>query len=261
MELRLDGKTALVCGSSQGIGRAVAEVFAEMGAELVLTARNADMLEDVTKHLNKNSSQSHSFVAADFNDPQSSSEKIRNHLSGRHVDILVNNSGGPAPGPAHSAAAEEYTEAFNRHMIMSRELLGLVLPGMKERGWGRIMNIISISVKQPIENLGVSNTIRGAMASWAKTLSRELAQYGITVNNILPGHTNTERLQSLFANNARKAGTSPEEIADRTMSLIPAGRFADPKEPAWAAGFLASDKAAFINGINLPVDGGFLRTL
>ena len=182
-------------------------------------------------------------------------------LATQPVQIVINNSGGPAAGPAHEADNEAFSAAFAQHLIAAQTIASVTIPEMKKAGYGRFINIISTSVKEPIAGLGVSNTIRGAMASWAKTMATELAPAGITVNNVLPGFTATERLDYLFKTRAEKTGKSFEQIRDAAMSGVPAGRFARPEEIAAAVGFLASPSGAYINGINLPVDGGRLHSL
>lgn len=260
MNIRLDNKNAVVCGSSKGIGFAIARQYAEMGANVTMLSRSEENLKKAISELSQNGKQNHTYIANDFIKPQPVIDVFNENIkNGTDYHILVNNSGGPAPGLVSEAEPKEFLEAFQRHVIMSQLLAKTLLPGMKKNEYGRIINVISISVKQPVENLGVSNTIRGAMNSWSKTLSREVAQYGITVNNILPGHTKTERLESLFINNAKKQGISPEEFADKVRSQIPAKRFAKPEELAYLAGFLASDRASFVNGVSIPVDGGYVK--
>ncbi|OGU15905.1 MAG: short-chain dehydrogenase [Ignavibacteria bacterium GWB2_35_12] len=262
MNLRLEGKNALVCGSSQGLGKAIAVRLAEMGANVTLLARNEDTLKITVGELPANSEQKHNFISVDFSEPENAIQNIKSQLPLDKVyHILINNAGGPQPGEINSAEPEHLRQAFNQHIIMSQLLVQLLLPGMKKAGFGRIINVISIGVKQPIENLGVSNTIRAAMASWSKTLSRELAPFGITVNNLLPGHTRTTRLEALIQNRAKSKGVTVEEMEKSMIAEIPVGRFGKPEDIANAAGFLASEEASFITGINLPVDGGFLRTL
>ena len=262
IDLNLSGKTAIVCGSSQGIGKAAAIELATLGASIILIARNADALELVREKLPVKSSQVHHILSADFDHPEELKTKLNYFLEKIHeVHILVNNTGGPAPGPANEAHEDEFRIAFNRHLVCNQILVQAVLPKMKAIGYGRIINIISTSVKQPIPNLGVSNTIRAAVANWAKTLAGELARYGITVNNILPGATNTGRLQSIIATNAGKKQVEPEVAEKEMLKEIPAGRFATPEEIAYAIAFLASPAAAYINGINLPVDGGRTASL
>ena len=174
---------------------------------------------------------------------------------------MVNNTGGPKGGPIFEADTDEFTKAFSQHIICNQILVQALVPGMKEADYGRIINIISTSVKQPIDGLGVSNTIRGAVANWSKTLANELGQYGITVNNVLPGFTTTDRLADIIDKAADRTGKSKEEASKWMQSLVPAKRFAQPGEIANAVAFLATEAASYINGINLPVDGGRLSTL
>lgn len=260
MNIKLNGKNALVCGASKGIGFAIAKQLAEMGANVTILSRSKDNLQKAIAVLPKYENQKHDFIFGDFITPEPIIDTINQKINnGTDYHILINNTGGPAPGLIHEAAAEDFIDAFKRHVIMSQLITQTLLPVMKKNNYGRILNIISISVKQPIENLGISNTIRGAMNSWSKTLSREIAQFGITVNNILPGFTRTERLESLFMNNASKTGISIEQYSDGIKDQIPAGRFSEPKELAYLIGFLASDKASYITGVNIQVDGGYIR--
>ncbi len=260
MNIDLTNKRAIVCGSSQGIGRAIAIQLAASGANVVLIARNEESLRKVLRELPANKKQNHNIIVADFTNPEELKKKLHNFTSENPpVHILVNNTGGPQAGEAVSADTTEFIQAFSNHLICNQILVQSVVEGMKKEKYGRIINIISTSVKQPLKGLGVSNTIRGAVASWSKTLAGELAQYGITVNNVLPGATKTERLFSLFKNRAAASGKSEEEVAAEWMKEIPAMRFAEPEELAYAVTFLASEYASYINGINVPVDGG--RTL
>ncbi|MGE3109438.1 MAG: SDR family oxidoreductase [Phycisphaerales bacterium] len=262
MKLDLTGKRALVCGSTQGIGLACAVELAAAGADVTLLARNVERLKAVAAELPCTPTQTHHWIAADFGDPASVREAVRTDIRPeRPFHILINNTGGPAPGTAVDAGPEQFLAAFQAHLICNQLLTQALVPGMKDAKYGRIINIISTSVKQPIPGLGVSNTIRGAVASWAKTLAGELGPFGITVNNVLPGYTATERLSALIAGRAKKQGVSEKQVADELRATIPAGRFAEPEETAAAVAFLASPAAAYINGINLPVDGGRLGTL
>ena len=257
MDLNLTGKKALVSGSSDGIGKAAAEELARMGAEIVLLARNAEKLENVKNSLSTSHGQKHDFLVADFDDPIQLESVVSAYLNkGNEINILVNNTGGPPAGPAHLADLEEYVTAFRRHLLCNQLLVKLVLDGMKKSGYGRIVNIISTSVKAPLPNLGVSNTVRGAVGNWSKTLATELGAFGITVNNVLPGATETGRLTSIIENKAAKLGISTEEAAGKMTAEVPMKRFAQPEEVANAVAFLASPAAAYINGINIPVDGG-----
>jgi 3-oxoacyl-[acyl-carrier protein] reductase len=262
MKIDLTGKNALVCGSTQGIGKAIAMEFAACGAGVVLVARNEDSLRNVLRELPASKTQNHNFIVADFSDPEGLRAKLHNFVSENPaVHILVNNTGGPKGGEIHKADTSEFENAFKNHLVCNQILVQALYEGMKKEKYGRIINIISTSVKQPIRNLGVSNTIRAAVANWAKTLSVELAPYGITVNNILPGATKTERLFGLFEARSKASGKTVEEVKTEWMGEIPAGRFAEPEELAYAAAFLASPMAGYINGINLPVDGGRLNCL
>lgn len=257
MDLDLKNRRAMVCGSTQGIGHAAALEIAKMGAELVLVARDAGRLTAVCEELDKSLNQKHSFLTADFSDPDALKSTLADFFSdGSGVHILVNNTGGPPAGPAAEAELSQFLAAFQSHLICNQILVQAVLPGMKSAGYGRIINIISTSVKQPIPGLGVSNTIRGAVANWAKTLAGELGPHGITVNNVLPGATNTGRLTALIGTKAKKQQKTTEEVAAQMKSEIPARRFGESHELAAAIGFLASPAAGYINGVNLPVDGG-----
>ena len=256
MNLELIGKNALVCGSTQGIGKASAIEIAKLGANVILVARDENKLKLVLKELDTTKKQKHNYIVADFTKPEELKKKIEEHSKKNIVHILLNNTGGPAGGPILEAKTEEFTQAFSNHLICNHILVQAVVGGMKKEKYGRIINIISTSVKQPIKGLGVSNTTRWAVASWAKTLAGELASFGITVNNVLPGATNTERLKSLQEIRAKKAGVSFLEEQNEWLKEIPAGRFADASEIANAVAFLASPAASYINGINLPIDGG-----
>lgn len=253
IKIQFHDKRALVCGASQGIGRAIAQGLAEAGCQVVALARNADKLQELIQHL---PGEGHTAVSADMNDRHDLGNKIVQVLEQGPIHILINNTGGPPPGPISEAQASSFLQAFEQHILSASTLSQAVLPGMKETGFGRIINIISTSVKIPIPNLGVSNTIRGAMANWAKTMSLEVGPFGITVNNVLPGFTNTPRLDKLLAGRAAKQGKTESEIANGLFPMIPARRFGEPEEVAAAAIFLASPLAGYINGINLPVDGG-----
>ncbi|MEA5445487.1 SDR family oxidoreductase [Gammaproteobacteria bacterium AB-CW1] len=257
MDMNLEGKHALVCGSSQGIGRAVAMELASLGATVTLTARNEQALSAVRDQLPRPLEQEHGYFTSDFDRPEALETVIRSRVEeGRRYHILINNSGGPPGGPAHSAKKDEFTAAFQRHLICNQTLLQALLPGMREDGYGRIINIISTSVKEPIPGLGVSNTVRGAVASWAKTIATELAPDGITVNNVLPGFTQTDRLKRLFEGKAEKTGQSFEQVEQAALGQVPMGRFGRPEETAAAIAFLASPAAAYITGVSIPVDGG-----
>lgn len=257
MDLNLTGKTALVCGSTQGIGLATAVELALMGANVTLVARNEEKLREAVETLDTSASQLHRYVVADFADNQQVKEAIENYLRlCPEVHILINNTGGPSGGPILEAETDQFLKTFQMHLINNQFLVQAVVPFMKKEGFGRIVNIISTSVKQPIVGLGVSNTIRGAVASWSKTLSLELGQYGITSNNVLPGYTETARLDAVLEMRSKAQGKSRQEIADEMQASIPIRRFSEAREVAAAAAFLCSPAAGSINGVNLPVDGG-----
>ena len=254
MNLDLTGKTALVCGSTAGIGNAIAKELAQMGAHLILMARNEDKLKVAVAKMDDSVGQKHSYVVADFSNVDSVKKAVSSIQ--KQVNILINNTGGPPGGPIVDAQLEEFTAAFQMHLLCNHAIVQGVKQGMIDSGYGRIINIISTSVKIPLNGLGVSNTVRGAVANWSKTLSNELGVHGITVNNVLPGATATERLSSIVANKAKKTGKSEEEALKGMEAQVPMKRVAQPEEVAAAAAFLASPAASYINGINIPVDGG-----
>ncbi|WP_114777545.1 SDR family oxidoreductase [Botryobacter ruber] len=257
MNLDLTDKKAIVCGSTQGIGKATAIELAQLGANVTLVARNEQKLQETVKTLDSSKGQQHSYVVADFENPEEVKRQLEAYLQQQEtVHILVNNTGGPPGGPIAEAKQEEFLKAINMHLINNHQLVQLVLPLMKKAGYGRILNIVSTSVKEPIPGLGVSNTTRGAVASWAKTMASELGPFGITVNNVLPGSTKTGRIYSLIENRAQKAGRDKAEVQKEMEEAIPARRFAEPEEVAAAAAFLASPAAAYITGVSLAVDGG-----
>jgi 3-oxoacyl-[acyl-carrier protein] reductase len=262
MNLDLSGKTAIVCGSTQGIGKATALQLAKMGANIVLVARNEVTLASVKSELDISKGQKHNYIKADFNFPAELKLSVEEFIKENGpVHILVNNTGGPPGGTAIAAQNDEYTRAFNMHLISNQCLAQAAVEGMKSEGYGRIINVISTSVKQPLNGLGVSNTIRGAVASWSKTLANELGEFNITVNNVLPGATNTVRLQSIIETKASKTGRSIEDISNEMTNQVPMKRFAEAFEIANTISFLASPAASYINGINVPVDGGRTKSL
>jgi len=259
MNLDLKNKNAIVCGSTQGIGEAAAIELAKLGANITLIARNETKLSAALNKLDKSIGQTHRFVCVDF----SNTDKLKSALDllKGNYHILINNTGGPAGGPIIDADINDFENAFKMHLINNQILAQKVVEGMKKECFGRIVNIISTSVKAPIPGLGVSNTIRAAVANWAKTLSIELGSHGITVNNVLPGFTNTNRLKSIISNRAEKQGNSEEEIAEIMKSTVPANRFGEANEVANAIAFLCTPAASYINGINIPVDGGRTQSL
>jgi len=260
MDLNLNNKNALVCGSTQGIGKASAIGLAEEGVNITLIARNEERLKKVLSELpNKGN---HNYIVADFSNPKDLKEKVSDYITKNHgFHILINNTGGPRSGSILTASLEDFENAFTQHLKSNHVLAQVTIPFMKQEGFGRIVNVISTSVKEPIPGLGVSNTIRNAVGNWSKTLSIEVGALGITVNNVLPGFTDTERLTEIISIKAKQAGTSLEEMAEIMKNYTPAKRFAKPEETANAIVFLASEAASYINGINVPVDGGRTKSL
>jgi 3-oxoacyl-[acyl-carrier protein] reductase len=256
MNLNIKDKNAVVSGSTQGIGKASAIELALLGANITLLARNEAKLKLVLAELDRSKGQQHDYVIVDFTDIEDLKIKTQNLAKQKPIHILVNNTGGPAGGPIINAKLEEFTQTFSNHLLCNHILVQSFIQGMKNEKYGRIINIISTSVKQPIKGLGVSNTIRAAVANWSKTLASELAPFGITVNNVLPGGTNTERLRTLIKGKADKTGITFEEESKEWLKEVPSGRFAETNEIANAVAFLSSPAAAYINGINIPVDGG-----
>jgi 3-oxoacyl-[acyl-carrier protein] reductase len=262
MHIDLQSKRALVCGASQGIGLATAQALAECGASVTLLARNIDELQRALASLSSSNGQVHNFLSVNFDNRDATVQSLSEHINNTgSYDILINNSGGPPGGSLISADPEEFITAMNRLLLTGHSILQLLTPTMMANRWGRVINIISTSVRQPLQNLGVSNTIRGATSSWAKTLSFELASFGITVNNVLPGATNTQRLQSIIERTSKNKGKTIEEIMEEMMDEIPMKRFAEPREIANAVAFLSSPLADYITGINLTVDGGRTKSL
>ena len=261
MKLDLGGRHALVCGGSEGIGRAAAIELAQLGADVTLLARREDALREAVAALPTNDTQRHGFLVADVSQAQALGAAVSVLAATRQVHILVNNTGGPPGGAAHAAGIEAYLDAFNKHLVANHTLLQAVLPGMRAAHWGRILNVISTSVYEPIPNLGVSNTIRGAVASWAKTLSRELGGDGITVNNVLPGYTRTQRLDQILADRSQASGKPQDEIAKTMLASVPVGRFAEAGEIGGVIAFLCTDAAAYVNGQSLAVDGGRMQSI
>lgn len=262
MQLDLDGRHALVCGASQGIGRASAIELAELGASVTLLARSAEALDALAKALPRpRAGQRHAWRSVDMQDTAALHATAADIVAAGPLQILVNNTGGPPGGPAHSASPEAFESAFRQHLMAGQTLVQALLPGMRASGYGRIVNVISTSVKEPIAGLGVSNTVRAAVAGWAKTLSGELAADGITVNNVLPGYTRTARLDGLLAAQMRNSGRSEEEIAQDMLANVPARRFGEAAEVAAVIAFLCTPAAAYVNGVSIAVDGGRTRSL
>lgn len=261
MNLNLTGKNALVGGSSKGIGKAIAIELAELGANVTLVSRSPELMTTIIRQMKRRPGQDHDFLAADFTQRAELRTKVATLVTAKPFHILINNMGGPPGGPILDASPEEFETAFHNHLIINQMLAQIVVPGMLREGYGRIINVISTSVKAPLDDLGVSNTVRAAVANWAKTLANELGRHGITVNNVLPGLTDTERLHELIQKKANASGNSFETVANAMRSSVPAQRFAEAHEIAAAAAFLATPAAAYINGTNITVDGGRTRNL
>ena len=256
MNLSLEGKYAIICGSTQGIGFAIAEELALLGANCTLVARNEEGLQFAVQQLDSALRQQHQYLVADFTQPEEVKKVIQAHVAKHPVHILVNNTGGPPAGPVIDATEDAFIDTFNQHLVCNHILAKAVVPSMKKEGYGRIINVISTSVKIPLKNLGVSNTIRGAVASWAKSMANELGQFNITVNNVLPGFTATKRLTSLIENTAKRGNTVVDIVEKNMMEEVPMKRFAEASEIAAVAAFLASPAASYVNGTSIPVDGG-----
>ena len=262
MDLDLTGKKAVVCGSTQGLGLASAKEIALLGANIVLVARSEERLKSAVATLDISRGQKHDYLVADFSDVNHVGNAIGEFIrAGNIAHILINNTGGPAGGTVLNAVNEEFLQAFNNHVLCNHVLALAVVPGMKAARYGRIINIISTSVKQPIPGLAVSNTIRAAVANWSKTLATELGPFGITVNNVLPGFTKTVRADYVVKKRSADSGKTEEEVMNVLLKEIPAGRMGQPEEFGAAVAFLCSPSASYITGINLPVDGGRLNCL
>lgn len=256
MNLSLEGKYAVICGSTQGIGLAIAEELALLGANCTLIARNETALNTAVHSLDIALRQEHGYLVADFTKPEELKKIIAGLVQKHPVHILINNTGGPAGGPITEATEDAFLNTFNQHLVCNHILTKAVIPSMKKEGYGRIINIISTSVKIPLKNLGVSNTIRGAVASWAKTMANELGEYNITVNNVLPGFTRTQRLDVIINNIALAKKISTTDVENEMQQEVPMKRFGAANEIAAMAAFLASPAASYVNGVSIPVDGG-----
>ncbi len=261
MDLNLFTKNALVCGGSKGIGKAIAAELALLGANIILVARNEELLQKTIAELDTSLGQTHQYLVADVSQLEDWKEKVETLAATQTIHILVNNTGGPPSGTIVGADISAFATAFQNHLLANHVASVAVIEGMKKAQFGRIINVISTSVKQPLEGLGVSNTIRAAVANWSKTLATELAPFGITVNNLLPGATQTERLESIISTKSSKQQVAVKDVEDEMLAEIPMRRFGQPHEIAAAAAFLASPAAAYITGINLTVDGGRTKSL
>lgn len=246
MIIDLTGRQALVTGGSKGIGQAIAKELLAANARVTTVARSE------SGSLGEN----HQHLTCDFSRPDQALDSLEEFVEKNPVDILINNTGGPKPGQIIDAKWEDFSGALQMHLQMSHNLVQMVIPHMKNQNYGRIINVISTSVKMPIPGLGVSNTTRGAMASWSKTLSFELAPFGITVNNILPGFIATTRLDAIIEAKSKSQEMTTDQVAEQLKSWVPAGRFGKPEEMAHVAVFLASEQAAYVNGTNIQIDGG-----
>ncbi len=261
MDLDLSGRHALVCGASEGIGRATAHELAQLGADVTVLARRAPALQQVADGLPRTGAQRHRVLAADVCEREALRTAVAGLVDGAPVHILVNNTGGPPGGALLDAAEDAFLDAFGRHLLANHALVQTLVPGMRAAGWGRIVNVVSTSVYEPIAGLGVSNTIRGAVASWAKTLSRELAPSGITVNNVLPGYTDTARIDQILRDRSAASGRSREDVLAAMLASVPAGRMAQPEETGGVIAFLCSPAAAYVTGVSLAVDGGRMQSI
>lgn len=262
MIITFENKNAVVCGSTQGIGKAIAVELAKSKAHITLIARNEEKLQQLVKELPNESNRPHDYICVDFNNPDELKSKLTNYVQNNPtVHILINNTGGPPSGPILNAKIEEFQKALANHLFCNHILAQSFIPGMKDEGYGRIVNIVSTSVRQPLNNLGVSNTTRAAVSGWAKTLANELAPHKITVNNILPGPTRTGRLTEILEGRRKKANKTMQEAEEDYVKDVPIGRVAEPEEVAYGAVFLCSEQASYITGHSLPVDGGRIKSL
>jgi 3-oxoacyl-[acyl-carrier protein] reductase len=260
--LDLTHKNAIVCGSTSGIGQATAIVLANLGANITLIARNEEKLAIMANELDNKLGQKHDYMVADFLQPEQLKTQVDSYLADKKtIHILINNTGGPPKGEANTAKVSDIQAAFAQHLICNHLLTQAVVSGMKKVAYGRIINITSYEAKEPVGARGISATMRGAISNWAKTMANELGRYGITVNNILPGVVQTRRLSYRIQEEIEKTGKTKEEVMQYLTSSIPVARFAQPEEIGWAIAFVASPLAAYINGINLPVDGGITKCL
>ncbi len=261
MNISLKHKKALIGGSSSGIGKAIAEQLAESGATVTLMARNGDKLKSILSKLPTADGQKHQYLLVDFNDFEGYKNVISTYFENNTVDILINNTQGPSGGGALEKGVNDYQDAFDllfKTVVFTSEL---ALKQMRKNEWGRIINVASISVKEPLSYLVLSNSIRAAVTTWAKTLASDVGKYGITVNNVLTGYFDTDRITQLNTKKAEKMGVAPEEVLKEMEARVPVGRIGDPKEYGHLVAFLASEKAAYITGTNIPIDGGLLKSV
>ncbi|SHN13166.1 3-oxoacyl-[acyl-carrier protein] reductase [Cyclobacterium lianum] len=256
MIIDLTGYQAVVGGATRGLGLAIARQLAESGASVTLMARNEEKLKAAKNSLSVAKGQTHQYLEVDFLNFNDFKERTNRYFKGKKIDILINNTNGPRAGTAEQMSLNAYQEAFDLLFKTYHHLTHLLLDGMKERGYGRILNVASVSVKEPMPNLVLSNSIRSAVVSWAKSLSAAMAPHGITVNSILTGAFDTERIRELIDNQVQKTGDSQDALIAARKAAIPAGRFGKPEEYGYLLAFLASPQAAYINGASIPIDGG-----
>jgi 3-oxoacyl-[acyl-carrier protein] reductase len=253
----LKGKTALVCGASKGIGKATALMLARSGAQVIACARSPNELELLSEEMH---GDNHIILTLDLENIPLLESKIKELIKQQPIHILINNSGGPPGGPLLSNTIDDFEAPFKRHLYAAHTITRILMPAMKSEGYGRIVNVISTSVREPIDNIGLSNTLRGAMGSWAKSLSRELDPC-ITINNILPGFTDTDRLESLAGSISSRTGESIEQVQEKWMSSVPIQRLIDPLETGAAVTWLCLPSSGAVRGISLAVDGGRMRSI
>lgn len=261
MEISLHNRNALVGGSSRGIGKAIALQLAKSGAKVTLMARSQEGLESVLRELAEFGEQPHDYLLVDFNNYESFGNTLKDYFSENKVDILVNNTQGPPSGSSLEVSTADYQKAFDllfKTVVLTTEL---AMDHMKSNKWGRIINVASVSVKEPLSYLALSNTIRAAVVTWAKSLATDIAPHGITVNSILTGYFDTERIAQLTQKKAEQLGIKTEEVRETMKQNVPMQRIGNPEEYAFLVTFLASDKAAYITGTNIPIDGGLLKSL
>ena len=261
MNISLKGKRALIGGSSRGLGLAVAKQLAYSGASVTFMSRNENKLKDIIYSLEKETNNNHSYLVVDFNNFNSFKKTILSFLKKNEIDILVNNTQGPKSGDIESLLIQDYQNAFD--LLFKSFVFTTIsaLPHMKKNNWGRILNMVSISVKEPLSYLALSNSIRGSVVTWAKTLANDVADCNITVNNILTGYFQTERIEELNLEKAKKLDVPINQIYESMKNQVPMKRIGRPEEFAYLASFLCSDKADYITGINIPIDGGLIKSL
>ncbi len=261
MEISLKGKQALVGGASRGLGKAIALQLARCGAAVTLMARNEEKLKMVMAELSVEAGQQHNYLVVDFADFEQFKATISAWFQHHTIDILINNTNGPAAGGVLEKSTDDYQRSFDLLFKTVCHLTMAALPGMQAAKYGRIINLSSITVKEPLQSLVLSNSIRSAVLSWAKTLARETAPMGITVNNILTGYFDTERLNEIHSVQAANKGIGLDVYKNSMKTEVPVGRFGEPMEFAYLVAFLASDYSSYITGANIPIDGGLLRSI